>query len=140
MISVPLELVSAASRTVTPPPGGLVKVVVSAAQRRDHDAQGVGQARWCLLGVDVAAKDLEDRCPRIGRVGQRRDADLLDHQRDARDARRTVAPAADGKLGMDVGDRRLGVGVREGRQHEQARVLPLNRREVARSAGQRADR
>ena len=35
VISVPLELVSGASRTVTPPPGGLVNVVVRAAERRD---------------------------------------------------------------------------------------------------------
>ena len=68
VISVPLELVSWASRTVTPPPGGLVSVVVHAAQGRDDDAQGVGQAGRRLLGVDVAAENLEDRCARIGRA------------------------------------------------------------------------
>ena len=65
VISVPLELVSGASSTVTPPPGGLVRVVVSAAQGRDDDAEGVGRARRRLLGVGVAAEDLEDRVARI---------------------------------------------------------------------------
>ena len=47
-----------------------------------------------LLGVGVAAENLEDRCTRIRRVRKRRDADLLNDERDARDTRRAVAPAA----------------------------------------------
>ena len=97
VISVPLELVSGASSTVTPPPGGLVKVVVAPPEGRDDHAEGVGRARGGFLGVGMAAENLEDRVARICCGGQRGDADLLDHEVDARDGRRTVAPAADGE-------------------------------------------
>ena len=132
VISVPLELVSGASRTVTPPPGGLVSVVVTPPEGRDDDARAVGSARRALFGVGVAAQDLEDRVARIGCARQRRDADLLDRERDARGGRRTVAPAADREGRVDVGDGRQRVGVGEGRQHEQAGVLALDRGEVVR--------
>ena len=103
-----------------------------AAEGRDDDAQGVGQARRRLLGVGVAAEDLEDRLA-VGRI----DADLLDGEPDARGDRRTVAPAADGELGVDVGDGGQRVGVFEGRQHERAGVLALDRGEVLGRAGDR---
>ena len=82
-----------------------------AAQGRDDDAEGVGRARGRYVGVGVAAEDLEDRVAGIGAPRQRRDADLLDDERDAGGGRRTVAPAADRERRIDVGDRRQSVGV-----------------------------
>ena len=139
VISVPLELVSGASRTVTPPPGAGQRGG-HAAEGRDDDAERVGSARGRLLGVGVAAEDLEDRVARIGWGRQRRDADLLDHERDARGGRRAVAPAADGERRVDVGDGRQRVGVGERRQHELAGVLALDRGEVPGRRRSPADR
>ena len=67
VISVPLELVSGASRTVTPPPGGLVNVVVAPPRVVMMTLRVSGSARGRLLGVGVAAEDLEDRVA-VGRV------------------------------------------------------------------------
>ena len=68
VISVPLELVSWASRTVTPPPGGLVSVVVAPPRVVMMTLKVSGSARGGLFGVGVAAQDLEDGVARIGRL------------------------------------------------------------------------
>ena len=74
VISVPLELVSWASRTV--------RRARRAGQRGGHTAQGgdvdADRVRRPFLGVRVAAEDLEDRVARLAGV----DADLADRQRD----------------------------------------------------------
>ena len=85
----------------------------------------------------MGAQDLEDRVARIGCRRQRRGADLLDDEIDARGSRRAVTPAAHSERGVDVGDCRQRVGVGEGRQHEQAGALVLDRREVGRRPGDR---
>ena len=97
VISVPLELVSGASSDGDAVRRAGWSTWWSRRRGRDDDAQGVGQARGGLLGVGVAAEHLEDRLAGSWRR-ERRDADLLDHERDARGGRRAVAPAADGRV------------------------------------------
>ena len=135
VISVPLELVSGASRTVTAvrragQRGG------RAAQGRDDDAERSGGPRG-LLGVGVAAEDLEDRVARI--VAAVSGVTPICWTT-------SVTPATVGvpspqpptaSVGVDVGDRGQGVGVGERRQHEHAGVLALDRGEVVGRAGDR---
>ncbi len=120
VISVPFELVSVASSTVTPPPGGLVNVVVTPPRVVMMTLRVSGMPAGVSSAVRVAAENLEDRVA-VGGI----DADLLDGERDAGDGRRAVAPAADRERRVDVGDRRQGVGVFERRQHERAGVHAL---------------
>ena len=73
----------------------------------------------------MASQDLKERVA-VGRIK----AGLLDREQDARDGRRTVAPAADAQGGADVGDGGHGVGIFKSRQDERAGVLALDRGEA----------
>ena len=126
VISVPLELVSWASRTVAVPG---VRARGRAAQGRDDDVDRVG----CLPRRTCG-------CRGPGRSGapcRLASTPICWTASVTSAARRAVAPAADRQGRMLVGDGGQRVGVRVGRQHDHAGVLALDAGEVADGAGDR---